>query len=302
MVANFNTATAMIVLTTPTGNIGSKVLGVLLSTPTLAEPLRLIVRDPAKLPANLPASLEIVRGATDDPAALRRALRGADTLFWCQPDTPTAEDYLKAYDDWSRLACEAVDAAGVERVVAITGAGGEPSMPAGPATGLALIEKNLSESKAALRFLRCGSFFSNLLWQWDAVMRDGVFGYSMPGDVPSPQVATGDIARVAAGLLLDPTWTRRGSLSLLGPRDLSYNDIAAELSRRLGRPVRYEQMPADAYRELCIQGGLSPSAAQGLVDMFAYLAAGYREDPRADHTLTPTTFGQWFSESFPQAR
>lgn len=292
----------MIVLTTPTGNIGSKVLSALQAAPAPAAPLRLIVRDPAKLPASLPSSVEIMRGATDDPATLQRALRGADTLFWCQPDTPAAEDYLKAYDDWGRLACQAIDTAGVSRVVAITGAGGEPSMPAGPASGLALIEKRLSASKAALRFLRCGSFFSNLLWQWDAITRDGVFGYSMPGDIPSPQVATEDIARVAAGLLLDPAWKGRESISLLGPRDLSYNDIAAELSRQLGRPVRYEQMPAGAYRELCLQAGLSRSAAQGLVDMFTYLANGYREEPRADRTLTPTTFARWSSEAFAQAR
>ena len=91
-----NAYASMIVLTTPTGNIGSKVLRGLL---TSSEPVRLIARDPAKLPPDLPATVEIVPGRTDVPETLRRALKGADAFFWCQPDTPTSAHYVKAYDD-----------------------------------------------------------------------------------------------------------------------------------------------------------------------------------------------------------
>ncbi len=48
----------MIVLTTPNDNIGSKLLSLLLKSS--AQPLRLIVCDPSKLPQNLPSSVEIV--------------------------------------------------------------------------------------------------------------------------------------------------------------------------------------------------------------------------------------------------
>lgn len=61
----------------------------------------------------------------------------------------------------------------------------------------------------------------------------------MPGDTPGPHVAPDDIARVSAGLLLDRCWDGKQSLPLLGPQDLSYNEMAEELSRQFCRPVRY---------------------------------------------------------------
>lgn len=283
----------MIVLTTPTGNIGSKVLQKLLLAPGFHEPLRLIVRDPGKLIHPLPASVEVVHGQTDHLSTLQEALRGADTLFWCQPDTPTADDYVKAYDDWSRIALEAIASSGIPRVVAITGAGGEPGMPAGPATGLSIIEKNLMRSQASCRFLRCASFFSNILWEWDQITKDGVFAYSLPGDFKFSQVATDDIAHVAAHWLCDSSWSGKEAISLLGPEDISYDEIAAELSHQLGKPIRYKTLPESTYRERSIQIGLSPSAAQGLVDMFNYFATEYRHDSGADRSLTPTTFATW---------
>lgn len=283
----------MIVLTTPTGNIGSKILAHLLQLRALEQGLRLIVRDPTKLPADLPDFVEIIIGRTDDLPTLTRAFSGAQTLFWCQSDTATAVDYLQAYDDWSHIALAALNATGVARVVAISGAGEAPPVPAGPISGLHLIEKNLSQSQSHIRFLRCGSFFSNLLWQWDNIQQDGSFAYTMPGEVRTPHVATEDIATIAVDLLLNPTWTGRESLSLLGPTDLSFHEIATELTRQLGKPIRYNQLPADTYRDLSVQVGLSPSAAQGLVDMFDYLSNHYRETPDVDRSLTPTTFAEW---------
>ncbi len=282
----------MIVLTTPTGNIGSKVLGALAST---GQHLRLIVRDSAKLPVDLSDTVEVIQGRTDDPDTLIRAFTGARALFWCQPDTPTAEDYLKTYDAGSRTALEVVEATGVSHIVAISGAGAAPEVPAGAVTGLHLIEKNLSQSQANIRFLRCGTFFSNLLLEWEEIQKNGTFSYPMPGDARIPQVATEDIAGVASRLLLDPTWTGREAVSLLGPSDLSFHEIAAELTRQLGKSIRYQQFPADAYRDLSIQSGLSPSGAQGLVDVYDYVANHYREEPHVDRSLTPTTFAEWLS-------
>lgn len=287
----------MIVITTPTGNIGSKVLRRVLQHPGLAEPVRVIARDSAKLPPDAASRVQVVQGSTDDPAVLREALQDADALFWCQPDTMTAENYLQAYDDWSHTALAAIDAAGVPQVVAISAAGDPPTGPAGPISALHRLEHIISRSRAACRFLRCGSFFTNILWQWESITQRGVFCYSMPGDVPGPHVAPDDIARVSAGLLLDRRWDGKRSLPLPGPQDLSYNEMAEELARQLGRPVRYEELDGRTFRDLSIRSGLSPSAAQGLVDMFSHLATDYSTDLRSDRSLTPTTFAQWLRET-----
>jgi uncharacterized protein YbjT (DUF2867 family) len=281
----------MIALTTPTGNIGSKVLNRLVETTN--EPLRVIVRDRSKLPANLPLRVEIIEGSIHDAATLDRAFTGARALFWCQPDAATAPDYLKAYEDLAQTGCNAIRRAGVKQVVTISAAGYTPDRPAGPITALHRMESILQTSGASLRILRCGSFFENMFWQWDQITKEGFFAHSLNGDAVGPQVTAHDVAAVAAKLLADKTWTGSEVVQLLGPEDLSYNDMARLLSEHFEKPIRYEVMPHEAYRELMISLGQSPSAAQGLVDMFTFLENGYQTDPTTSRSVTPTTFQQW---------
>lgn len=281
----------MVTITTPTGKIGAGVLRELLARDV--SPLRVLVRDRRTLPAVEQDRLAIVEGDLRRPDTLRRAFDGATALFWCQPDCPDAVDYVGAYEELAISARDAIRACGVSRVVAISAAGLPGDRPAGPITALHRMESRLGESGAACRFLRCGSFYENLLWQWDSISTQGVFSYCIPGDRPGPQLATADIATVAARLLATPGWDGRQAIPLLGPEDLSYNDMAAELTRELSRPVRYEAMPPGAYADLLVSMGQSEDAARGLVNMFEYLAHGYQTDAAADRSLTPTTLAQW---------
>lgn len=281
----------MIALTTPTGNIGSKVLAKLLQAD--APRIRVLARHPDKLPACARVKAEIVQGSMHDSSALRRLMEGADAVFWCQPDTPSALDYIAAYEELARLGAEAICASGVSRVVAVSAAGEPGDIPAGPITALHRMENILAETGAAMRFLRCGSFFENLLWQWDQMMEHGSFTYPAPGNVPGPQVATADIARVATDWLNSEAWSGRECVSLTGPEDLTYDGMAAALSQALGRTVRYEATLPEDYRKAMISLGHSASAVEALIDMFRYLAENYETPANVDRTLTPTTLADW---------
>jgi nucleoside-diphosphate-sugar epimerase len=68
----------MIVVTTPTGHIGSQVVQNLLAA---NEAVRVIARDPARLAEDVRARVEIVQGSSDDQGVLMRALDGAESLF-----------------------------------------------------------------------------------------------------------------------------------------------------------------------------------------------------------------------------
>jgi uncharacterized protein YbjT (DUF2867 family) len=287
----------MIVITTPTGNIGSKVLRNLVEAKQ--SPLRVIARKPEKLPREV--RVEVVEGSMEDPKVLRKAFRGAEAVFWCQPDAAGAEDYLGAYEALAEAGRAALAGEWVPRVVAISATGETSDRPAGPITALRRMEAILAQSGAACRFLRCGSFFENVPGQWEPILHEGRFMYPMAGNIPGPQVATRDIAAVAARLLIQRDWGGSEPVDLAGPEELTYDRMAEELSRHLGQPVRYEAMPADAYREMLISLGQSASAAQGLVEMFAFLAEGYVRDPKVDRSLTPTTFREWLRDSAPKA-
>ena len=67
----------MIVITTPTGQIGRQVLGNLLES---GEELRVIARDPSQLPAEIREDLDIVEGSHGDAAVADNAFGGADAF------------------------------------------------------------------------------------------------------------------------------------------------------------------------------------------------------------------------------
>jgi uncharacterized protein YbjT (DUF2867 family) len=77
----------MIVITTPAGQIGRQVLGNLLDS---GEQLRVIVRDPSQLPAEVHGDLDIVEGSHGDTAVADKAFAGADAVFWLTPPDPRA--------------------------------------------------------------------------------------------------------------------------------------------------------------------------------------------------------------------
>src|SRR5690349_16856039 len=104
----------MIVITTPTGQLGHQVLNNLL---TSSEPIRVIVRDPSRLPLHTRERVEVVQGSHDDYDVVNRAFAGADSVFWVVPPDHHAVSVEAAYVDFSRPACEAFKNQRVKRVV-----------------------------------------------------------------------------------------------------------------------------------------------------------------------------------------
>ena len=95
----------MILITTPTGDIGSRVLDHVTQS---GEDVRVLVRSAAKLRDGLSSQVDIVEGSNDDPAAIAAALDGASAVFWLPPGDPTAPDANAAYVEFSRRDCQLV--------------------------------------------------------------------------------------------------------------------------------------------------------------------------------------------------
>src|SRR5258708_20598344 len=78
----------MIVVTAPTGLIGHQVLNNLLESD---EPIRVIARDPSRLPAHTPERVEVVQGSHADLDVVTPAFPAADSAFWLVPPDPKAK-------------------------------------------------------------------------------------------------------------------------------------------------------------------------------------------------------------------
>src|ERR1700752_292486 len=96
----------------------------------------------------------------------------------------------------------------------------------------------------------------------ESIKNQGVFAYPIAGDRKLPAVATRDIAAAASRLLLDASWSGAGEVPLLGPEDLSYNDMAEIMSQVLGKQVRFQQITFKAYKDRFIRLGTSDAMAQ----------------------------------------
>jgi uncharacterized protein YbjT (DUF2867 family) len=284
----------MILVTTPTGNIGQGVLRGLLAA---HEAIRVIARDPSRLMSEAAGRIEVVQGSIDDPTVLAKALTGADTLFWCVPQSNEQTDVLEYYLAFTRPMVEAIKQRRFVRVVAVSSGGRGRARNAGPVTALHAMEELIESAGVPFRALRNGNFMENLLWQVEPIKRQGMFFYPIGGDVAVPTCAARDIASSAVKLLRDRTWTGQGGLAVQGPVDLSCNDMARIMTTVLGKPVRYQEVPGPGYKASLMKHGSSEPFAQGIVDMFAEVERGiYDAEPRTPDTTTPTTFEQWCNE------
>jgi uncharacterized protein YbjT (DUF2867 family) len=283
----------MIIITTPTGAIGHQVLEHVLRA---EEPVRVIVRDPSRLPTHVRERIDVVQGSHGDSTVVNKAFAGADAVFWVVPPDPRATTVDAAYLDFTRPACAAFRTQGIKRVVGISALGrGTPAAAhAGLVTASLGMDDLIASTGVHYRAVTNPSFMDNLLRQVELIKTQGIFSLPISGELKQPSACTRDIAAAAAKLLLDQTWSGVGSIPVLGPEDLSYNDMARIISEVLGKPVRFQEIPGEAFKARLLQRGMSEAMAQANLDMWvAYNHGLDTAEPRTPQSTTPTSFRQW---------
>jgi len=281
-----------ILITNPTGKIGRRIVRELLA-PEFS--VRVIARDPARLPEEIRRQVEVVQGSADDASLLLRALDGVEALFWCVPTESLQERNVERH--YERFACAALEAlrrAGTPRVVTISAIGKGMAHNAGASSGLHGMEDILNESGAAIRHVRCAWFMENFLQRALSIYRHGLIYYPMPGHIPISMAAATDIADVALKWLVRQDWNGIQGAAVHGPEDLSFGQAAAILERTLARPVRYHEASPNHYVQTLVGFGTSSSYAQSQVEMFSQFAQGIaRAEPRTPESTTATTLRAW---------
>lgn len=289
----------MIVVTAPTGLIGGQVLARLLEGD---EPIRVIVRDASRLPAGVRDRVEVVEGSHRDAAVVDKAFDGADSVFWLVPADDAAASVYDAYVGFSIPAADAIVRHGVQRVVTVSALGRGTQIYGGYTSASNAMEDLIASTGVHFRALVMPSFVDNLIWQVGPMKNTGAFFSPIDGDRKLPAVATRDIAAEAARLLLDPTWTGREDVPVLGPEDLSFNDMAAIISDVLGTAIRFQQVLAEQQRQGFVSRGYSEAMADGMVDMAVAKDNGLDNAVvRTPENTTPTTFRQWVEDTLKPA-
>ena len=286
----------MIVITTPSGLIGHQVLDNLLDS---RAKVRVIARDPSALIADARERLDVVTGSHSDPAVVDEAFADADAVFWLTPPDPQAPSVEAAYVGFTRPAAQAFRRHGVERVVGVSalGRGTAWAARAGYVTGSLAMDDLIAGSGVAYRALTNPSFMDNIARQVEAIKTQGMLFSPIAGDRKLPFVATRDIAAAASRVLLDESWSGTDEVPLLGPEDLSFNDMAEIISDVLGQEVRFQRTTFEAYKDRFLDFGMSEAMAQGMTDMACAKNEGLDNAiQRTPENSTPTSFRQWCEE------
>lgn len=283
-----------IVVTTPTGHVGSHLVPLLLQAgvrPTL------FCRSAERLAPALLDVCDVVEGDQTDAVDVTRALTGAQAVYWVSPATHD-DAPLAGYATVTASLVAALHETKVPRIVFQSSVGAEARRGFGDIDGLGATEAALDATSNDLGLtvthLRCGYFFTNLELSAEEI-RSGVLSTTFPLDVRLSWVAPQDVAAAAAVRLLSTAWKGRDTLGVLGPEDLTFAEAAAALSTALGIPVRAQYMSLDDAAEGLRAMGSSEKRIEALLGM----SRGFTnpnfvpENPRTVITTTPTRLVSW---------
>ena len=145
----------------------------------------------------------------------------------------------------------------VKRLVLLSGRGEEEAQAC---------EKIVMESGIPATVVRASWFFQNFSeGAFIDMVRAGEVALPA-GDTPEPFVDVDDIAEVAALALAEPG--HEGKIyEVTGPRMLTFAQAAEELSRAVGREIKYTQIPHHAF----VGGARASGAPEDVIWMLDYL-------------------------------
>jgi uncharacterized protein YbjT (DUF2867 family) len=291
-----------IVICGATGNVGSRIAGMLLAA---GVPVRAVGRERVRLGPLAAKGAEPWPGDLGDTTFLEKACSGAGAAFVLIPPGHEAPDFRGYQERVGASLVSALANSRVPRVVALSSVGAHLEKGTGPILGLHGLESLLRELRdAEVACLRPGYFMENHLWSIPLIRGQGINGSPVRPDVPIPMVATEDIAKAAARLFLEGRFPGDGIRYLLGPRDLTLSEATRILGDAIGMPgLQYVQFPEEDARKALVGAGMSGTAAEAMLEMERGFNEG-RIRPTRDRdaeSTTPTTLEEFAASVFARA-
>jgi uncharacterized protein YbjT (DUF2867 family) len=247
------------ILITTAGKVGAETARLLAQR---QEPVRVLVRDPAKATALAQAGAEVAEGDLEVPATIDAAMRGVSTMVLVSPAVPAQE--LNVVGSAVR--------AGVSHVVKITSKASADS-PIARRRGQTEIENGLIASGLGYTLLRNNAYMQNFLMSAASIAKTSSFG-SAARDGRVGMIDTRDVAAVAAEIAASPAPHAGKTYWPTGPEAISFSDAAVVLAKLLGRPITFQPLTVEEQTQAMIDIGLPESLAAMNAQAVALFAQG----------------------------
>ena len=259
----------MFLITGITGKVGGAAARHLLQA---GKQVRALVRDEAKAAAWAGKGVELVKGEWEDAAVLAKALEGVEgaylmmpPIFAPSPDFREAKAVIASYK-------EALAQSAPPKVVALSSIGSEKPSGLGLITSTHLLEAGLSDVPFPIAFVRAGSFMENYSYGLEVAQGGTLPTFYAPADRKLPMIATEDIGAEVAKLLTTK-WTGKRIVelgSLVSP-----DDLAAALGAVLGREVKAQAVPREAWAGAFEQMGMPQGSTSSYEEMIEGVNSGW---------------------------
>ncbi|KJH70623.1 NmrA family NAD(P)-binding protein [Aliterella atlantica] len=284
-----------IAITTPTGNVGQQVTERLLAN---GADLILLVRDAEKLSDAVRQQAKVFSGSIDDSAFVIEATKGAEALFWVSPNSFNSADVSAWYEKLARSAANAVKTNNIVRVVNLSSVGAHLETGLGVISSLRTVEQQLDAVASNIIHLRPDYFMENYFHQLEPLQTQSSVFLPLAGEQRFRQIATGDIAQVAADLLLDSSWQGRSIMGLQGSANISFDEAAAILSKLLGKTITHKQISYEQFNDVMLSQGASLDVAAQYTQMWRGLSSpDFKPAQPSSSKTMPTTFAEFACNS-----
>jgi uncharacterized protein YbjT (DUF2867 family) len=253
-----------IAVTGATGQVGSLIARALVAR---GLPFRALARDPLRAAwLRDQAGVELTIASSEAPRALRAALAGVEVLILIPP----FEAYMEAYE---QVMLEAAVAAGVKRVVRLSGVGAALDAESRALRMHRQGEIALAGCGLGWANLRANAFHQNAAWlmQW-MLSSEAIYGTDL--EQPVGWVDARDVADCLIACALSAGTAEEHELS--GPEALTWPEFATALGAAVGWPVHYRTMSRSRLRREMIASRWEAWPANEWIAMFdgAYFASG----------------------------
>lgn len=255
-----------------TGRTGAAAADALLRA---GHPVRVVVRDPAQGRPWAERGADVALAELTDLDAMTKALSRVQGAYVLSPQQYQREDLFELADCIADTTARAVMAAQVPTLVALSSVGADRADGTGWIAMNRMFEQRLSKTGAPTVFLRAAYFMENWTPLVAQALRHGTLPtFLAPPQRPLPMVATVDVGRSAAALLLEPGTASR-IVTLSGPEDYAPDDVAAILSATLGQPVDVAVLPPAQWPAALAEADFSTAALAGFIEMTHSLNDGH---------------------------
>jgi uncharacterized protein YbjT (DUF2867 family) len=251
-----------VILVTTAGKVGSEAVRLLRERDV---PVRVLVRDPAKVTALADVGAEVAEGDLDVPASIDDAMAGVSAVVLVSPAVPAQE--LNVVASAAR--------AGAGHVVKATSKASADS-PIARRRWQAEIEAGLAASGIRHTLLRSNAYMQNVLALAPAIAKTSSFG-SSAGKGRTGLTDARDVAAVAAEIAAAPARHAGQTYWLTGPGLISNYDVAAVLSKLLGRTITYQELTFEENKNAMIRAGVPEPIAEMNAQAFSLTADGDAE-------------------------